>query len=99
MATELDTPIVKNDITHEKINRVVFDLDKNMVSIEILGYDVNGNEVESESIMQDIWTDETHTTFNLPASVTDAGRSLYQALTTIAKNQGWIGAGTTVDDI
>ena len=99
MPTELTNPVVKEDITTQKINEVRYNLDRNILQITIINYDQYGNALSTLHKEQDIWTDETRTAFNLPTSVTDPAKSFHQALTTVAKNQGWINPGTTTDDL
>jgi len=98
MGTILDTPVQTGRIVAEqKIVDIRINLDRNVLAIEISGDDNTEDRIHSVHHEVPIWDDEG--SVDLPAAVETAGRDLLQALTTVAKNQGWIGTGTTTDDL
>ena len=98
MATDLTTPISHGDTaTSQVADDIIISLSENSFSFNVVDKNADGDVLHKERYTFPIW-DESEAVI-LPASIETEAKDLHRAVTTAAKNAGYIGDGTTTDDI
>lgn len=99
MSIVLDSGIVEKKPTiKQRINRISIDLDGNEISMIIHDLDEDGVINDATAYQTQIWDNEEPRALKIPTTVSVPAKDMHQAMTLIAQNKGWIGAGTASDD-
>lgn len=104
MATTLTTPVSETEITtKQKLDRMTVHLGTNQIGFYIEDYNDAGDMLAENAYSTNIFEVDQDgnptSTVALPVAVETAARDLFSALVTVAKNQGWMAAGTETSDI